>query len=251
MAEAPDALGYRLKIGLVIPSTNTTAQPEIDSLRLPGITLHTGRIPIQQKNIAGSDQDYLDHVAAMRAGIGKAMADVMTCGADHMIMGVALEAFWGGAAGAADLEKKLSEESGVPVTIGSTAVRDALRAYGVTSIAIVTPHMPAGDEEIKAYFVQSGFDVKRIRGLKCPNPRAIAQVPIAEIEKNLKELDGPDVQALVQLGTNLAGGDLCVRLEPVVGKPVIAINPTTYWHALRTHKITNKIPGKGRLLNEH
>ena len=93
MTEAPDVLGYRLKIGLVIPSTNTSAQPEIDSLRLPGITIHTGRIPIQQKNIAGSDKDYLDHVAAMRAGIGKAMADVMTCGADHMIMGVALEAF--------------------------------------------------------------------------------------------------------------------------------------------------------------
>lgn len=250
MADAPDALGYRLKIGLVVPSTNTTAQPEIDSLRLPGITLHTGRIPIQQKNIVG-EQAYLDHVAAMRAGIGKAMAEVMTCGANHMIMGVALEAFWGGAAGAADLEKKLAEDSGVPITIGSTAVRDALRAFGATSVAILTPHMPAGDEEIKIYFRESGFDVKRMRGLKCPNPRAIAQVPIAEIEKNLKELDGPDVQALVQLGTNLAGADVSIRLEAICGKPVIAINPAAYWHALRTHKIADKIPGRGRLLSEH
>jgi maleate isomerase len=175
----------------------------------------------------------------------------MTCGANHIIMGVALEAFWGGAAGAAELETRLAEEAGVPVTIGSTAVREALRAFGATSIALLTPHMPAGDDEIKTYFVQSGFEVVRIRGLKCPNPRAIAQVQPAEIEKNLRELDGPDVQALVQLGTNLAGADVAVRLEPLVGKPVIAINSACYWHALRRHGIRDQIPGRGRLFTEH
>jgi maleate isomerase len=137
------------------------------------------------------------------------------------------------------------------VSIGSTAVRDALRAFGATRIAVLTPHMPAGDDEIKTYLTQSGFDVKRIRGLKCPNPRAIAQVQPAAIEQNLRELDGPDVDALVQLGTNLAGADVAVRLEPLCGKPVIAINPATYWHALRRHGIADKIAGHGRLLAEH
>jgi maleate isomerase len=33
-------------------------------------------------------------------------------------------------------------------------------------------------------------------------------------------------------------------------KPVIAINTATYWHALRQNKITDKIYGLGRLLEE-
>jgi maleate isomerase len=35
-----------------------------------------------------------------------------------------------------------------------------------------------------------------------------------------------------------------------LGKPVIAINTATYWHALRQNKIADKIPGLGRLLEE-
>lgn len=250
MDRKTDTLGWRLKIGLVIPSTNTTAQPEIDALRIPGVTLHTGRIPIQQKKIAG-DAAYLEHVAAMRNGIKKASDEVLTCGPDHLIMGVALEAFWGGAVGAADLEERLSEDSKVPVTIGSTAMRDAAQTFRVERLAILTPHMPKGDHEIVAYFEQSGFEVKRIKGLSCNSPRAIAQVPTNVIEESLRALDGDDVDAILQLGTNLAGSAVAANLEPQLGKPVIAINPACYWHALRANKITDQISGHGRLLEEH
>ena len=33
----PDTLGNRKRIGLVVPSTNTTVQPETDMLRVPGV----------------------------------------------------------------------------------------------------------------------------------------------------------------------------------------------------------------------
>ena len=36
-----------------------------------------------------------------------------------------------------------------------------------------------------------------------------------------------------------------------LGKPVIAINTATYWHALRQLGINEKLPGFGRLLSEH
>jgi hypothetical protein len=35
-----------------------------------------------------------------------------------------------------------------------------------------------------------------------------------------------------------------------LGKPVIAINTATYWHALRQNGITDKMQGFGRLLEE-
>jgi maleate isomerase len=34
----PDLLGYRAKIGVVVPSTNTTMEPELHSMAPPGVT---------------------------------------------------------------------------------------------------------------------------------------------------------------------------------------------------------------------
>ena len=44
---------------------------------------------------------------------------------------------------------------------------------------------------------------------------------------------------------------LAADKERELGKPVIAINTATYWHALRALGITDKISGVGRLLEEH
>jgi maleate isomerase len=35
-----------------------------------------------------------------------------------------------------------------------------------------------------------------------------------------------------------------------LGKPVIAINTATYWHALRRNGVADKIQGLGRLLED-
>ena len=40
----PDVLGFRAKIGLLLPYTNTVVQPECDAMRPIGVTNHTGRV---------------------------------------------------------------------------------------------------------------------------------------------------------------------------------------------------------------
>ncbi|NBW90749.1 MAG: arylmalonate decarboxylase, partial [Gammaproteobacteria bacterium] len=44
-----DQLGYRGRIALVVPSTNTSCQPESELLRPVGVTNHTGRISIKER----------------------------------------------------------------------------------------------------------------------------------------------------------------------------------------------------------
>jgi maleate isomerase len=43
---------------------------------------------------------------------------------------------------------------------------------------------------------------------------------------------------------------LAAAAELWLGKPVIAINTATYWHALRTNGIQDQKQGFGRLLEE-
>ena len=52
----------------------------------------------------------------------------------------------------------------------------------------------------------------------------------------------------MQVGTNLSMVKLAAMAELWLGKPVIAINTATYWHALRARGITDKVEGCGRLL---
>jgi maleate isomerase len=66
---------------------------------------------------------------------------------------------------------------------------------------------------------------------------------------SLKQLDGDDVDAIVQVGTNLSMVRFAAAAELYLGKPVVAINTATYWHALRAVGITDKLQGMGKLLS--
>jgi maleate isomerase len=244
-----DTIGFRKKIGIVVPSTNTVVQPECEKLRPRGVTNHLARISIVERSLA-TEQAFMEHVEAMRAGIGAAIDQVMTCQPDHLIMGVALEAFWGGVAAADKLQAELSARAGVGVSMGSTATTAALDAFGAKRIAILTPHQPRGDEMVRAYFAEAGYDVVRLIGLKCPSPTMIAHTTTDQLIRSLRELDGPDIDAIVQVGTNLPNLETAASAERWLGKPVLSINAVTYWDTLRRLGIEDRIYGYGRILEE-
>ena len=245
----PDTLGYRKRIGVVVPSTNTTVQPETEMLKVPGVTCHTGRVTIKERPL-NTEEAFYEHMQMMRDGLGTAIDQIITAGLDHLIMGVALETFWGGVAQADKFRDDLARRAGVGITMGSTAVVAALRKFGAGKIAILTPHQARGDDIVRAYFVESGFAVIRLKGLKCSTPRAIAQVTEQEIRNGLSELDGDDVEALLTLGTALPAASVAAEAERWLGKPVLSVNVVSYWHAVRQCGIDDRIFGHGRILEE-
>src|SRR5262249_34813029 len=150
-----------------------------------------------------TEQAFFEHMAMMREGMTAAVDQIMTAGLDHLIIGIALETFWGGVAAATTLQAGLAARAGGGLSMGSTAAVAALRAFGVQRIAVLTPHQPRGDEIVRAYLREAAFEVVRLKGLAVTTPRMIAQVPLGDIRTALKELDGPDVEALLQVGTAL------------------------------------------------
>jgi maleate isomerase len=87
--------------------------------------------------------------------------------------------------------------------------------------------------------------------LQCPSWTAIAEVPDDILRATIIDMNGPgDVDAIVQVGTNLCMIRLAAAAELFLGKPVIAINTATYWHALRANGITDRQAAFGRLLAE-
>lgn len=245
-----DALGYRRLFGVMGPSTNTIVQPDFDDLRPVGVTNHYSRI-FTPNSKAISNETFMAGTQTIAKGVLDAVRSVMTCEPDYLVMGMSAVTFYGGAAGADEFQRSIEKEAGVGVSTGSHACTAALRAYGgVKRIAFLSPYYPVANAEVKRYFSEMGFETVRDLPLQCPSWTAIAQVPESRLRDVLRQLDGPDVDAIVQVGTNLSMIRLAAAAERWLGKPVIAINTATYWHALRANGIQDRVAGFGALLEQ-
>jgi maleate isomerase len=246
-----DRLGYRLKIGIIVPSTNTTVQPETDAMRPPGVTNHIARIHIPDLPLT-NDTEFDQMVEAIGPDLFGAVDRVMTCQPQHLVMGMSIPTFWGGRAGAEELLARLSKRAGVPVTMGSMACIDALRQYPtVRTIGILTPYQPLGDAHVRRFFEESGYAVTAVYSLKQPSEVQIAHATEARIREAFDALASSGVDAIVQAGTDLAVADLAENAERSLGRPMIPINTATYWSALRHCGIEDRRNGFGSLLAEH
>ena len=244
----PDASRWRAKFAVVAPSTNTIVQPDYDSMRPPGVTKHLSRIAIPDTKLR-DDKSFMTMMENIRVGMVQAVDAAMSMDPQCVVLGMSAETFWDGSDGAERLHQRVLEHTrGVPVILGSTALRAATAAYGkIKKIGVVTPYMPVGDASVRKYFEDEGFEVVQLLGLRSPSPQLIAH-ETRETLKNavLAVADGAD--AIIQCGTNLAFTDVAATAEFWLGKPVIAINTATCWHALRTMGIKDQRPGFGALL---
>jgi maleate isomerase len=180
-----------------------------------------------------------------------AMDEALTLEPDHVILATAAESA-GGVAGAKLLRERLLAKSGgrVGVTLGADAILAALRRYGgIGRVGLVTPYMPVGGAQARRFFEDSGFAVARVKGLRCGGPVLIAHTPEAAVRDAIVEVDGPDADAVVVVGTNLPMARAAMA-EFWLGKPVVALNTATDWHALRQCGVEDKVRGFGRLLAE-
>ena len=245
-----DSLGWRAKFAVLIPSTNTSVQPELDAMRPPGVTNHVSRIRIPNMALA-NDEDFARLVEHIAAGQIEAVDSAMTCEPDRIVLGISVETFWGGYALSRKLKADLERHTGLPVSMGAEASEAALKLLGARRIGVVTPYFPIGDRNVAQFFAEAGFEVAKLVGLKCESPVAIAHVGEAALRDAVLAVDGPEIDAIIQVGTNLAMARLAPEAERWLKKPVVAINTAIYWHALRAHDIADKIAGFGPLLEIH
>jgi maleate isomerase len=245
----PDSLGWRKKFGILVPSTNTSVQPEFDGMRPPGVTNHVSRIRIPNIPLT-TNEDFNKLIALIAAAQMEAVDSVMSCEPDALVLGISAETFWDGYAASKKLKADLEHHTGIAVSMGSEAVEKALGIFGARRVGIVTPYLPIGDENVVRFFEQAGFEVVKLIGLKCVSPVAIAHVSEAQLRDAVKIIDTPELDAIVQVGTNLAMARLAPEIERELGKPVIAINTAIYWHALRSNGIADQVAGWGPLLQE-
>jgi len=245
-----DSLGFRMKFGVLGPSTNTIVQPDFDDLRPHGVTNHYSRIVVDNAQ-AVSNETFMAGAWQISENTIDAVHGVLTCQPDYLVMGMSAVTFFGGAVGGSQWRENVEAVSGLKVSTGSEATAAALAAYGgIKKIAFLSPYFPTANAEVRNFLSDYGYETVRDVPLQCPSWIAIAEVTPGRIRDTMKQLDGDDIDAIIQVGTNLSAIRLAAAAEMWLGKPVIAINTATYWHALRENGIDDKVHGYGRLMAE-
>jgi maleate isomerase len=246
----PDLLGYRAKIGVVIPSTNTTMEPEMHLMAPPGVTFHTARLYLAQSSLR-TPEEAQKAAAAFQGALEIAIRDVVTAEVDHLMIGVSALSFMGEVGGGQRFAETLKKITSVPITTASAAAAAALHLYGVKRIGILSPHPAMFDEHYVRFFSESGYEVTKLHRIDCPTTLAIAMVEEATIRAALCDLIDAGSEAVVQVGTDLAITRLADEAERWLAKPVLAVNAAMLWHALRAHDIQDRPVGLGSILRMH
>ncbi|CAA0080219.1 Maleate isomerase [Halioglobus japonicus] len=252
-------IARRAQIGVIIPSTNTGVEYDLQKFNLEGVTWHPSRFWIELRNWAdeveatGDDNDtvFERFLEIMRGEIPISLRNVISAKVTHIMLGMSAETFWGGVEGSIEFEKNVRAHIGdLGLTTGAEATKKALECFEAKTISVITPYPPVGDANVRQYFEEIGYNVKAVKGLDRPSATAIAETSIQDVLQAVREVDGDDVDAIVQCGTNLSTVDLFPTLEHQLQKPLIPINIATVWHALRACGIDDKVIGRGRLMEE-
>lgn len=236
--------GYRGKIGLIVPSTNTVAEPEFNLLAPEGVSIHTARIMLLGK---ATEQSYL----CMRDDTARAAAELATAEVD-MVM-------WGCTSGSvivprSTLEGIIVEQTHVAAISTMSAVLEALRVLGAKTIALGTPYVDFVNQAEVELLEREGFTVASCYGLQLGETqeerRGIGRVPPESLHRLVRYIDRPEVDVIFLSCTNLATVKMIEALEKEVGKPIVTSNIASIWRSFRSLGINEPFGGYGTLLRD-
>ncbi len=246
----PDVIGHRLKVGVLVPSTNSAVEPEFARMAPDGVSTLAARIAVPNQAFR-TDEDAAAIVRASQPDLLPAVDRVIAANPDRLVMAMAVPCFWDGTAGCAAIKDKLEARAGVPVTVPPEAIAAALDTLGARRIAVVSPYMPLADRHVATWFAESGYDVAAIRGLRAPREDEVIAIGPEALEGAFSAVDDRSVDALVHVGTSIAMARLVERFEALFGKPVVSVNVALMWATLRAAGIADGVGGHGRLLAGH
>ncbi|MEO0993679.1 MAG: aspartate/glutamate racemase family protein [Pseudomonadota bacterium] len=235
-----------IRLGVLVPFSNTILEPDLAQLMPPGVSIHPARL-------GGYDLDAVPDSAQM-AGLGAADLDEplrLVAGVrPHMVLyGCTSATLAHGIAFDVELAAQVQDRIGVPSVTAAGSVVMALRTLGVRQIGFASPYVAELNDRAVAFLSDAGFatvsraDVGRTLG----NDEQCALTP-EEIMALGRQADSSAAEAIVLSCTDMRSVEALEPLEAALGKPVITSNQAMAYAVLSTLGLGSGAVG-GRLLS--
>ncbi len=128
-------MALRKRIGLLVPSTNTVAEPSFHMAVPEGVPVHSHRLwhDFNPDKPAAMDR--------MNSELAQASRYLAAARIDVVCMAGTTNSFYKGMDGSRWMEEEMGRMAGVPAVASSPSIVQALRHYGVKRISVATPYM--------------------------------------------------------------------------------------------------------------
>ena len=228
------------RIGLLLPSSNTTMEPEFYKMAPDGISIHTARMMLH-----GVTPENLKAMAAYAVNAARLLS---TAAVDVMVYGCTSGSLIKGVTWESNLVKELQKATGIHAITTVRAVVEALNAVRATNVTVVTPYIDELNILEKTYLEAHGFRVATIKGLGLTDNQMIGKVTSDEIRR-LIDL-APGTNCIFISCTNLPVTSMIQDLEVQYNVPVVTSNQASMWSAIRSMN-QGPVEGYGTLLKDY
>jgi maleate isomerase len=124
-----DVLGYRAKIGILVPASNTIVEPEMAAMQPPGVTNHVSRMS-RVKRPADDMVAYKKYLGAS-VDMDQSIDVLIACEPDIIVHGHSVDSLAKGLPGADAMKAHMEALSGgIPVMLPAHALLKALDKLG-------------------------------------------------------------------------------------------------------------------------
>lgn len=239
-----------VRVGLVVPSSNTTVETELPALlgrhRDATFSFHASRMRMARVSPA--------QLAAMNAQRERCVLELGDAGPDVILYACLVALMAAGPGEHRRVEGLVAEQlaaggSGARVRSSAGALVEALTALRARRIALVTPYLRPLAEKVVTYLAAEGFDVTGCRALEVEDNRAVGCIPGATVLAAARSLDLTGVDALViSACVQMPSLPLVDAAEQEFGLPVLSAATAGAFSVLRAAGLRTEIPGAGSLL---
>jgi len=230
------------RIGLLVPSSNTTVEPEFYRVLPKEVTLHVARLRLSQ--IA------TDSIEGMVGDIEARARDLATADVDVIVLGAAAPSFLKGLGYDREMAQKIEAASGKRATTTSTALVEALKYLGLSRVVLGAAYDDKVNAIAKSFLEANGFNVLAAHGLGLVDNLVVGRLDASSAYELARKIDRPDAEAIVLACTNWKTMDVIERLERELCKPVLSTTEVSIWAALRAIGRIPGVPGYGHLLRD-
>ena len=237
--------GTNSRLGLIIPSSNTTMELEFWNVlsRVKKASLHIARVPSQKVTV--------EDLKKMVEDVEAAATLLSDCAVDVIVFGCTSGSFLEGKGYDERLTERIEEASNITAITTSGAVVSALNDIGTKSLILATPYSEELNQRGMEFLESHHFRVAAIEGLGILDNLEIGRlVPLDAynlVKKILNSKRDAEIDTIFMSCTNMRTFEILNSLETDTGLHVVSSNQASLWAAFQSVGIDIELQEISRL----
>jgi maleate isomerase len=242
------------RIGLIVPSSNTTMETEIPAmlqaraeLAPERFTFHSSRM--RMKKVSPEE------LAAMDKESDRCALELSDARCDAMAYACLVAIMATGPRYHLKSEARLTrvtEENGAPARVitSAGALVNGIKALGARKVSVVAPYMKPLTKLVVDYLADSEIEVIDSKSLEVPDNVKVGRLDPADLVAHASGLNVKGADALVLSAcVQMPSLPSIQTVEDKLGLPVLSAAVATTWELLKALGLSTRVPRAGALLS--